>query len=267
MNITTILPVHVYDEKVEELMRKALESVSKQESINDNVNLLLVYASNINDNICEFVKKYENTNIKIKLLENKGNTSFQSQINLAVESVETDYFSILEFDDELALTYYKRAEEHIKNYPDVDMFLTMIIETNENEQALKLTNDPVWSRSFVGENGTVGYLNINILKQYSDFKVCGSIIKKSEFKAVGGFKNNIVLTFQYEFLLRLINNGSKIYTIPRIGYKHIVTREGSLFDEYQKNLSEKARKFWFDTAKKECSFFTDREIDTSLLIE
>ena len=265
MNITTILPIHQFDEKIKGLLNKALESVSKQNDI-DEVPLIIVYASEIKDEILKSVEKYNNERkSKIIILENSGNTDFQSQINLGVEKVETDYFSILEFDDELALTYYKRAEEYIKFYPEVDVFLPIIVESNENEQALKLTNETVWSKSFVGENGTLGYLNSKSLNQYTDFKICGSIIKKSEFEGVGKLKSNIVLAFQYEFLLRLINNGGKVYTIPKIGYRHLVTREGSLFDTYQKELDMNARKFWYEAAKKESNFFTDREVDTSLL--
>lgn len=265
MNITTVLPVHEYDEKIESLLDKALESATKQDGIEGTIPFVLVYASLIKDKITKYVKKYDDSNLKIKLIENTGDTGFQSQINLGVKNVETDYFSILEFDDELAQTYYKRGEEYIKSLPDIDVFLQMIVETNESEQALKFTNETVWSRSFVGENGVQGYLNANSLNQYTDFKICGAIIKKSEFESVGMLKKNIVLTFQYEFLLRLINNGGKVYTIPKIGYKHVVTREGSLFKKYEKEIGLEERKFWFETAKKESNFFTDREIDKSLM--
>ena len=38
----------------------------------------------------------------------------------------------------------------------------------------------------------------------------------------------------YEFLLRALNNGCNIYSIPKIGYKHLSTRENSMFDSYAK---------------------------------
>jgi len=48
-------------------------------------------------------------------------------------------------------------------------------------------------------------------------------------------------------------------TIPRIGYKHINLREGSIFWNYKYGsdiLSESEVKFWIESAKKEY-FFTD----------
>jgi len=112
----------------------------------------------------------------------------------------------------------------------------MIVEVNNDNQAVKFANETVWAQQFVGENGEMGYLNINALKQYTDFKLSGAVIKKSDFESLGGYKVNIKLTFMYEFLLRALNNASKIYTIPKMGYKHLATREGSLFDGYVKTM-------------------------------
>jgi hypothetical protein len=119
----------------------------------------------------------------------------------------------------------------------------------------------VWAQQFVGENGEMGYLNLNALKQYTDFKLSGAVIKKSDFENLGGYKSNIKLTFMYEFLLRALNNASKIYTIPKLGYKHLSTREGSLFNTYLNEMPVEERKFWFETATKESNFMNDRPID------
>ena len=266
MNITTILPIHEFDENISLFLNKALNSLDEQKNINNNkIKLFVVFASKIKNEIQNHFNDLVLKNIELKLIEKNGNTDFQSQINLASQSVETDYFTILEFDDELSSIFYKVANQYIEAYSDVDLFLPFIIETNENDQALKFTNETVWSRSFVGENGELGFLNVKSLNNFTDFKICGAIFKKSEFENIGKLKSNIILTFQYEFLLRLLNNGGKVFTIPKILYKHLVTREDSLFYNYHKTLTLNERKFWFETAKKESNFYLDREIDTSLL--
>ena len=55
---------------------------------------------------------------------------------------------------------------------------------------------------------------------------------KSTYQEMGGFKPSMKLTFVYEFLLRLTYNSVKMMTIPRIGYKHVNLREGSIFWNY-----------------------------------
>jgi hypothetical protein len=268
MNITTIIPIHEYNDIVSSHLDKAIESILKQEKITKLPEVIIVYAAAIEAEIQGFkeglLRKHQNS-IDIVYLKNEGNTDYQSQVNLAVESVTTDYFSVLEFDDELSTTYFANAVRYIKSYPDVDVFLTMMIEVNEKNEGIKLANETVWAQQFVGENGEMGYLNLTSLKQYTDFKVSGAIIKKSEFINVGRYKVNIKLSFMYEFLLRALINACKIFSIPKIGYKHLATRENSMFNNYLKNMPMDERKFWFDTATKEANFTNERPIDMSRL--
>jgi hypothetical protein len=78
------------------------------------------------------------------------------------------------------------------------------------------------------------------------------------------FKENIKLTFSYEFLLRLTHNGVKIMSVPKIGYKHVTLREDSLFWLYKNNEDSKLKegevRFWLDTAKKEFFFKNKRDV-------
>lgn len=272
MNISVIIPIHEFNDDLSLLAVNAVESVIKQEQIKELPQILFVYPAELDANIIELrdamVRKHESsgvTSANFVLIKNDGDTSYQSQVNLAVESVTTDYFSVLEFDDEFGTTYFRNVDKYITNYPEIDIFLTMMIEVNGQNQGIKLTNETVWAQQFVGENGEMGYLNMNALKQYTDFKLSGAVIKTSEFKNLGKYKANIKLTFMYEFLLRALNNASKIFSIPKIGYKHLATREGSLFDNYMKNMPVDERKFWFETATKESNFINDRPIDLSRL--
>jgi hypothetical protein len=267
-NISIIIPVHEYNDAVSSHLDKAFDSIMTQQEIPGLPEVLIVFPAGIETGItshCDaFSRKYQEKG-GATLIRNEGASDYQSQVNLAVKSVKTPYFSVLEFDDEYSRTFIKNAEKYIETYPDIDVFLTMMIEVNEKNEGIKLTNETVWAQQFVGENGETGYLNLNALKQYTDFKLSGAVIKKSEFENLGGYKSNIKLTFMYEFLLRALNNACKVFSIPRIGYKHLATREGSLFDFYLKNMPVNERKFWFETAIKESNFPSDRTIDMSLL--
>ena len=269
MNTTVIIPIHEYSDKIQSLLDKAIESVLKQEKT-EIPQIIVVHTPEIVSEMLAYqqgiLSKFPNS-INILFITNQGNTDYQSQVNLAVKSVTTPYFSVLEFDDEYGTTFFSTAEKYIKSYPEIDVFLTMMIEVNELNQGIKLTNETVWAQQFVGENGEMGYLNLTALKQYTDFKVSGAVIKTEEFKNLGGYKVNIKLTFMYEFLLRALNNACKVFTMSKIGYKHLATREGSMFDDFNKNMPMDERKFWFDTATKESNFINDRPIDRSRLLK
>jgi hypothetical protein len=93
------------------------------------------------------------------------------------------------------------------------------------------------------------------------------VIRKESFEKYGKFKPSMKLTFVYEFLLRMTYNSVNIMTIPKIGYKHLNLREGSIFWNYKNGsdiLTQDEVKFWIESAKKEHFFTTDRQIKYEL---
>jgi len=101
------------------------------------------------------------------------------------------------------------------------------------------------------------------LQDYQNFQTAGSVFKKEIIEDFGGFKSSMKLTFIYEFLLRLTYNSVSIMTIPKLGYKHVNLREGSIFWNYKngdERMVEDEVKFWIQTAKKEYFFTDDRVI-------
>jgi len=89
------------------------------------------------------------------------------------------------------------------------------------------------------------------------------VIKTSSFIDFGLFKSSFKLTFGYEFFLRMTHNSVKIMSIPKIGYKHVNLRDGSIFWNYKNGdnrLTEDEVRFWIDSAKKEYFFINDRTI-------
>lgn len=274
-NISIVLPVHEFNESVATYLRKGFVSLKSQEGLADLPSVVLVYThaaeqAGILDFIKEFTTPVEATDTALVItpIKNEGKTDFCSQVNLGVSQVTTPYFSILEYDDEYSTKYFKNVEKHFKVYPDVGIFLPFSVEVDDKTGTLvQIVNQTIWSKGYVGENGTLGFLNSKALNEFSFYTIGGSVIKKSEFEASGGLKSNIKLAFTYEFLLRFLENGNKIFTIAKLGYRHTINRAGSLFVGYGASMSVKERRFWFETAKKECHFFNDRLIDTSSLAD
>jgi hypothetical protein len=265
--ITVILPIHEFNETVEKYLKSSIESVLKQ--VDSKPELLIVYTHRAEEGgILNFFKSIESGRDRITTIKNESKTDFCGQINFGVKNIKTEYFSILEYDDEYSIIYFRNADKHIEHLSDVGMFLPITIDVDDKTgQPLQLVNQNIWSNGYVGENGVLGYLNSKSLNEFSFYTLGGSVIKKSDYIAVGGLKSNIILSFTYEYILRFLNNGNKIYTIPKFGYKHIINRDGSLFMGYAAELSQEERRFWFETANKESHFFNDREIDTTKVLE
>ncbi len=258
-NTTIVIPVHEFNDDVDKYLDKSINSVLKQKKIDYEPFILLIANT----------KTYENLNSKflkekyIEVIKNDGDSSFQGQINHASKYVKTEYFLILEFDDELNENYLSRFDSYYNesNIDNIGVLLNILIEVDQNERPQKLNNEYALSRQFIGEDNELGFLTLDKLKDFSEFKISGAFINTQYFKEIGGLKTKIKLAFNYEFMLRMLNSSHKIFVIPKIGCKHVEGRDGSLFKNYMDTMSIKERGFWFKTAKKEYFFNTDRDIE------
>ena len=253
-NITVILPVHRIEDSYRVMLDNAIKSV---EQFHEDVKLMIV---------CPPSVKSELTNISevldINIVTNNSKTDFCSQVNLGIEKCDTEWFSILEVDDEYKSIWLKSTNEYVKTYTDVDVFLPVVKDINTDGNFVSFTNESTWAYGFTEKQGV---LDNEVLLDFQNYQISGGLYKTQVIKDNGSLKENIKLTFGYEFLLRLTHNNVKIMTVPRVGYQHLNFREDSLFWSYKNDdtnkLSEDEAKFWLETAKKEFFFKNKRDVN------
>ena len=260
-DITIIIPIHTIENDEINLLKTALDSVKDQKVKPEE--LLIVCPETIKKDI----DKVDFGDLNKRILVNEsGSYDFATQINIAVDSCESDYFCILEVDDEISSIWLEQVKKYMKEHEDVDIFLPLITNVDSSNKFIGWSNEPVWAMSFTEE---IGILDLDALLQYPNFNIDGMVMSKEFFQDIGGLKKNIKLTFVYEFLLRSVFMDARIMTIPKVGYKHINMREGSLFYNYKNHpdylISGEEGKFWLESAKKEYFFTEDREIEVTLI--
>jgi hypothetical protein len=186
--------------------------------------------------------------------------NYANQVNFGIKNAKGTWVSLFEFDDEYSSIWFKNVKKYVESFPEVQMFLPVVVETDEKGLFAGFTNEATFAANFSQE---MGILTNDTLQEYQNFQTAGSVIKKSVIEDFGGFKPSIKLTFIYEFLLRLTYNSVSVMTIPRLGYKHVNLREGSIFWNYKfgdSKMVEDEVKFWIQTAKREYFFTDDRSI-------
>ncbi len=252
-NVTVILPIHKWDEDYKLMFENAVKSV--EEFYND-VKLTIVGPKDVISNIQLVSDKLET-----KVLTNDGSSDFCSQVNLGIENCDTEWFSILEVDDEYKPSWLKSMNTYVKENPTADVFLTIVKDINVEGKFLSFTNESPWAYGFTEKQGI---LDNEALLDYQNFQISGGLYRTAVIKEQGKLKENIKLTFGYEFLLRLTHNNVLVISVPKIGYQHVNFRENSLFWSYKNDdsmrMSENEVKFWLDTAKKEFFFKNKRDI-------
>lgn len=258
-NVTVILPIHRLNENEKEYYVNAVRSVANQKN-NKVPKVLVVTANQELKETLESMEYDENLKNLVTIIVNEGNDDFCTQVNFGVDNIETEWFSILEIDDEYSSIWFNKFEEYKSHYSDVEVFLPLVLDVTPEGKFLHFTNEPVWAPEF---SDKLGFLDNDALLNFPNFQTSGAVIKKEAFKGVGGFKSSIKLHFVYELFLRMTYYDKTIMTIPKLGYKKINMRQDSLFYGFY-NGETKVRpdeaKWWFNQARKECYFKQDRGI-------
>ena len=254
-DLTIIIPLNNYDQIVEEYLEEAIRSCNETDTDGKSVRFFVGPKAVIDE-----LKK--NDLFKEWKYVYNEKTDFSAQINAAVKECTTKYFTILEYDDVYTKKWFTNVEKYMKStseeYEGISVYLplTEIIDYNEKERGpIGYINEAVWASSF---SDKIGFLDIECLKTYMNFNTTGAIFNTSDFKAFGGLKESMKLTFWYEFLLRMLYNKKKVFVVPKVGYRHLINRPSSLSTTYNKTMKSEEADWWIDLAQKEYFFTNDR---------
>lgn len=254
--ITVILPLHKINEDYKVMLTNAVNSV---EPFYEDVTLTIVCPWTVKE---EIDKMELSQKLSIKYLVHTSDTNFCTQVNKGIQDCTTEWFSILEVDDEYKPIWLKSMTDYVKEYPDVDVFLPVVKDVNVEGKFLSFMNESLWAYGFTDKQGE---LDKEILLDFQNYQTSGGIFRTQMMKDNGLFKDNIKLSFTYELLLRLTNNGVKVMSVPRVGYQHVNLREDSLYWNYKYDekvkLTEGEVKFWYETSKKEYFFKNKRDVN------
>ena len=235
---------------------KSIKSIQNQSVQPEE--LVIIYCNE--ESLKKHLEEYDFGTLNVKKILWDKEPNYSEQINFGIKNTTQKLVSLFEFDDEYASIWFKNVQKYMVAFPEVQVFLPVVVDTDEKNAFAGFTNEATFAANFTQE---MGILTNDVLQNYQNFQTAGAVYKKEIFDDFGGFKSSIKLTFIYEFLLRLTYNSVNIMTIPRIGYKHMNMREDSIFWDYKfgnSKMVDDEIKFWVQTAKKEYFFTEDRAI-------
>lgn len=257
--LTLVIPIHEINEGDFSFIEQMGKTIDEQQS-KEKFKVAFVVSDKISKENCDKLLGVIGDDIQKSIVKNDGETYYQSQINFFVNNhADTPYFSVIQYDDKLLGNYIMNSLKYIESYPEYGMFTSIIFELDNQNNFIGFSNESVWAMGHMVEFGD---FDLDNAKKHSfhNYNINGAIIKTETFKEVGGFKPSIKKFQDYEFLLRMLNKGVKVHTIPKVMYSHVNGRGGSIHDS-QKDMSEDEKKFWYFLAQREFHFDFDREIE------
>ena len=290
-----VLPLN----KIEDVfLNECIYSLAEQDEIVD----LLVLTNNLNQTSLSELKDILEAP-KVKRTKNKKDSGEEeitilegkNKVNYIIEETPSDtyskifnesvnyakinnyeWFSILESDDNLTKNWLTYLNIYAKEKSEFDVLVPLAKQTAPLG-FIGFMNEASWVDGFAE---VAGIFDLNLLLRFNCINISGcafktnSIINYSEEK--DGFykpmKESMKVNYSYEFLLRMIYNDLKFFTIPRLGYDCKVNRQVEKYDYFSSKLPadlvQKSPeyggitvdefKFWNDLAKKEYFFDNDR---------
>lgn len=259
-DITILIPIHKFDKTIEEYVNTSFSSVLDAIGALKNnltVKYMIVCPKEVQIELSS-LSFFKNASDDVWVITDEK-TDFCSMVNKGVEKCDTEYFSVLEYDDKYTLNAFNSFLPYVEvNEIDTKVFLSiqeLYDASNDTPEPVGYINETAWASAFSEE---IGYLDIESLNAYYNFNVTGGIINTNFFKEVGGLKPSIKISFWYEFLLRVLYNSGKVFVVPKICYQHTVNRDGSLTKEYMDNISQEEGAWWINLAQEEYFFKNDR---------
>lgn len=260
LKTSIIIPI-IEDLGVEEnlsMFNKALDSLNNQELLPNEI----IVVSNKDNS--KYIKKHKN----VVFVQNDGDTSFASQVNIGVENCNGDFFSVLEIDDEYSSIAIKEFVNYHDNYDSNCMiYLNLTTIVTPEGKLWQLVNEMPWADSF--SDSDRGYITEESLKVYYDYVVSGAFIDVNKFKSIGGLKKSMKHFGNLEFLLRASNSSENpiIFVVPKLSYSHTTMREGSVsYNEYN-TITKKEAEYWRDKAMEIYTCHEDNATDDNNALE
>lgn len=230
--LAVVIPVHEMNEEVSQLLNTAVDSVPA------GVDIFVVGPDAVTTVLPEHIKPLAN---------NTSRQDFCGQVNEAIDLLPEQYefVSILEMDDTFNKTVFENAlKTYIDAKPEYDVYLTLqyLIDAKQelfigfaNEMPLAMPKD-----------GIFGEVDSEFLQEVFNLNLTGTVIRRDKFVKL---RPAVKIYFWYEWLLRVMRNGSRVFTIPKVAYNHKLMRDGSIFAEYQKTVTGQENNYWLNVAR------------------
>ncbi|ASA24432.1 glycosyltransferase family 2 protein [Paenibacillus donghaensis] len=196
--ISVILPVYNVEE---EWLRKCIESVRNQ--LYTNWELCISDDASTKGHIQRVLNEYMDIDKRIKVVFRKKNGHISETSNSSLEVAEGEYIALLDHDDELTLDALYEVVKLINEYPEADM-----IYSDED----KIGMDGIRHSPFFKPDWSPDLLLTHMYTCHL------GVYRRSLVEHVGSFRKGVEGSQDFDLALRITEQTSHIYHIPKILY-------------------------------------------------
>lgn len=234
MELSIIIPIYKTDGNAAVAIKTALSSI-KNANGGDKYTVIAVGTVDVLEN---FNKIYKEINCPQQLrIVSCETEDYAEMINAGVMSCTTPYFSVIEVDDYYANYWFESVDAHINVTDDYSCIMPINEIIEEDGTSFTFANEIVWGASF-NDDDKLGEVLLPSLKLYKEFQVAGAVIKTEDFISVGKLNPKMGILAWFEFLIKSVKSGKRIFVAPTVGYYHMLSRPNTLTNAMKENLKK-----------------------------
>ena len=137
LSLSVILPIKSSKAKnFDEYFEKAITSLKNQQVEFEEV--VIIHTSE--EQLVTLLNGYDFGNLTVNKLLWDKEANYCDQVNYGIKNAKGTWISLFEFDDEYSSIWFKNVDKYITSYPEVQMFLPVVVETDEKGLFAGFTN-------------------------------------------------------------------------------------------------------------------------------
>jgi glycosyltransferase involved in cell wall biosynthesis len=128
LSLSIILPIKSSKARnFDEYFEKAITSIKTQTI--EVEELVIVHTSE--ESLVTLLNEYDFGTLNVRKLLWDKEPNFSEQVNYGIKNAKGVWVSLFEFDDEYSSIWFKNVKKYIESYPDVQVFLPVVVDTDE----------------------------------------------------------------------------------------------------------------------------------------
>ena len=182
-------------------LRECIDSVLEQTY--DDWELILVNDASTAPSVHTTLTQYENLSPQIRVLHRDKNGGIVAASNDAADIAQGDFLVLLDHDDLLVNIALERVQDELLGNDEIDYLYTDEDKLSEDGRFIDRFNKPDWSPERLRGQNYCTHL---------------SVIRRTTFKDVGGFRPGFDGSQDYDLILRVSEKARVIAHIPEVLY-------------------------------------------------
>jgi len=158
------------------------------------------------DNSVDIINSYQDKRICLHNLNHQG---LPSALNYGISIARAQLICRMDSDDIAQSQRFEKQLKFLDKNPEVDLCGTSISIIDENDRLIGTRLMPVQHNEIIG---TIDY-SCNVIHPTYCFK-------KKIHDSIGGYRKELLYSQDYDYLLRVIDKGYRVYNLPEVLLKY-----------------------------------------------